>query len=377
MTIRGYRIRCWPRSSSGRCCGRSSASAGAILLCRRCRACIMRHGRDRADAGLLARRCGSPARPSSSATLIAIVVGVPLGIADGALGDRRPHLPALGEPLPVARRSRALVPVIMVLFGLGQTTIILTVVLFAIWIIVLDARAGVRSHLAVAGGDGAELRRDAAGRPSPSIYVWAALPEILAGIRLGVIRAVKGVIIGQMLVSIVGFGELFELYSLALPDGAFLGGAACPLRLRLPARRGARLARAPGRLLRGEPRLNLIPTKSRPSMSYVVDRPPRQAALPVRGSSALFPVRRVYCVGRNYAEHAIEMGHDPNKEPPFFFQKNPDNLVPGGGEFPYPPRLERRASRDRAGRGAGEGRREHPGRAGARPRLRLCASAST
>ena len=49
-----------------------------------------------------------------------------------------------------------------------------------------------------------------------------------------------------------------------------------------------------------------------------------------------FPVRRVYCVGRNYAAHAIEMGHDPNKEPPFFFQKNPDNLILSGEAFPYP-----------------------------------------
>jgi fumarylpyruvate hydrolase len=70
-------------------------------------------------------------------------------------------------------------------------------------------------------------------------------------------------------------------------------------------------------------------------MSYVFT-PPAVTALPVRGSSALYPVRRVYCVGRNYAEHAIEMGYDPNKEPPFFFQKNPDNIVPGGGDFPYP-----------------------------------------
>jgi NitT/TauT family transport system permease protein len=45
------------------------------------------------------------------------------------------------------------------------------------------------------------------------IYVWAALPEILAGVRLGFIRAIKGVVIGQLLVSIVGFGRLFELYS--------------------------------------------------------------------------------------------------------------------------------------------------------------------
>ena len=58
--------------------------------------------------------------------------------------------------------------------------------------------------------------------------------------------------------------------------------------------------------------------------------------LPIRGSDKLFPVHRIYCVGRNYAEHAIEMGHDPNREAPFFFQKNPDTLVQSGGTFPYP-----------------------------------------
>jgi fumarylpyruvate hydrolase len=60
------------------------------------------------------------------------------------------------------------------------------------------------------------------------------------------------------------------------------------------------------------------------------------AALPIAGSNKLFPVHRIYCVGRNYAAHAVEMGHDPDKEPPFFFQKNPDNIVLDG-EFPYPP----------------------------------------
>jgi fumarylpyruvate hydrolase len=59
-------------------------------------------------------------------------------------------------------------------------------------------------------------------------------------------------------------------------------------------------------------------------------------SLPVRGTDAVFSVHRIYCVGRNYAAHAVEMGHDPNKEPPFFFQKNPDNLLTSG-EFPYPP----------------------------------------
>jgi fumarylpyruvate hydrolase len=75
-------------------------------------------------------------------------------------------------------------------------------------------------------------------------------------------------------------------------------------------------------------------------MPTYVFTPPPQAALPVKGSDALFPVRRVYCVGRNYAEHAREMGHDPDREPPFFFQKNPDNLLIDGGGFPYPARSE-------------------------------------
>ncbi|MGI9483282.1 MAG: fumarylacetoacetate hydrolase family protein [Hyphomicrobiales bacterium] len=67
-----------------------------------------------------------------------------------------------------------------------------------------------------------------------------------------------------------------------------------------------------------------------------VIQPPHAVSLPVRGTDNVFPVRRVYCVGRNYAAHAIEMGHDPDREDPFFFQKNPDNLVAGNGDFPYP-----------------------------------------
>lgn len=75
-------------------------------------------------------------------------------------------------------------------------------------------------------------------------------------------------------------------------------------------------------------------------MTFVIPQPPA-TAVPVDGSGDLFPVHRVYCVGRNYAEHAREMGHDPGREAPFFFQKSPDNLfragLPEGAEFPYPP----------------------------------------
>ena len=71
-------------------------------------------------------------------------------------------------------------------------------------------------------------------------------------------------------------------------------------------------------------------------MEYVIAAPP-VVALPVEGDARTFPVRRVFCVGRNYAAHAREMGHDPDREPPFFFTKPADALVPGGGTIPYPP----------------------------------------
>lgn len=73
-------------------------------------------------------------------------------------------------------------------------------------------------------------------------------------------------------------------------------------------------------------------------MTETVIPAPAAVLLPVRGMSSLFPVRRIYCVGRNYAAHAVEMGHDPDREAPFFFQKNPDNLLHSGRAFPYPSR---------------------------------------
>lgn len=140
-----------------------------------------------------------------------IVIGIPVGILMGKsrLLDEM-FLPwvniFLSAPLT------ALVPVLMVLFGFGMTSIIITTTLFAIWIIILNTRAGVlqinRSMV--------EMARSFGAKPLEAffkIYFWAALPEILGGVRIGVIRAVKGVIIGQLLISIVGFGALFELYS--------------------------------------------------------------------------------------------------------------------------------------------------------------------
>jgi fumarylpyruvate hydrolase len=71
-------------------------------------------------------------------------------------------------------------------------------------------------------------------------------------------------------------------------------------------------------------------------MTDTVIPPPPMVTVPVAGGGA-FPVRRVFCVGRNYAEHAREMGHDPDREPPFFFTKPADALVTGDADMPYPP----------------------------------------
>lgn len=66
--------------------------------------------------------------------------------------------------------------------------------------------------------------------------------------------------------------------------------------------------------------------------------PPIAPTVEIAGSTARFPVHRIYCVGRNYAAHAREMGMDPQREPPFFFSKPADAVVANGTAVPYPPR---------------------------------------
>ena len=70
-------------------------------------------------------------------------------------------------------------------------------------------------------------------------------------------------------------------------------------------------------------------------MNYVFPPPPLPS-LPVDGSQDLFPVARIFCVGRNYADHSREMGGDPNREPPFFFMKPASAILPAGRDFPCP-----------------------------------------
>ena len=142
---------------------------------------------------------------------LAILVGVPLGILMGR-SKAADRLLGMWVNVFVSAPLSALVPILMILFGLGETTVTLAVFLFAVWIIALDARAGVgemqRSLEEMALSYGASP-----AQLYGKIILWAALPEILAGIRIGLIRGVKGVVIGQLLVSVIGYGEMFELYS--------------------------------------------------------------------------------------------------------------------------------------------------------------------
>ena len=164
-----------------------------------------------ADSPAFLKALSETARAFITGVLAAVVIGIPVGIL---MGKNR-LLDELLLPwvnIFLSAPLTALVPVLMVLFGFGMKSIVIITTLFAIWIIILNARAGVlqinRSLV--------EMGRSFGATPWVAfvkIYFWAALPEILGGIRIGVIRAVKGVIIGQLLISIVGFGALFELYS--------------------------------------------------------------------------------------------------------------------------------------------------------------------
>ena len=106
----------------------------------------------------------------------------------------------------------SLVPVLMLLFGFGMLTIVVTTFLFAVWIITLDTYAGVR-HINPSLSEMGMVFGANRRQLYTKILFWAALPEILAGIRMGLIRAVKGVVIGQMLIAVVGLGAMFSRYS--------------------------------------------------------------------------------------------------------------------------------------------------------------------
>ena len=141
----------------------------------------------------------------------ALVVGIPLGFVMARVRSVERIL-GMWVNIFVSAPISALVPILMAVIGIGETTVVVTVFLFAVFVIVLDTRVGVE------GADRSlvEMARSFGARPHQiygKVLILSALPEILAGVRLGAIRGVKGVVIGQLLVAVMGVGELFELYS--------------------------------------------------------------------------------------------------------------------------------------------------------------------
>ena len=142
---------------------------------------------------------------------LALAVGIGAGFLMGrvrAFGDVLGMWANIFESSPLT----AIVPALMALLGFGLPTMIVTVFLFSVWVIALDTQVGVThvSHSLLEMGRSLGANRL---QLLLKIVLLAALPEILAGIRLGLIRGVKGVIIGQLLIAIVGIGHLFERYS--------------------------------------------------------------------------------------------------------------------------------------------------------------------
>ena len=141
----------------------------------------------------------------------AILVGIPLGIVM-ARSKGVGRILGMWVNIFVSAPISALVPLLMAVVGIGETTVVVTVFLFAVFVITLDTQVGIahadRSLVEMARSFGATR-----GQLYRKVLLLSALPEILAGLRLGAIRGVKGVVIGQLLVAILGVGELFELYS--------------------------------------------------------------------------------------------------------------------------------------------------------------------
>jgi NitT/TauT family transport system permease protein len=142
---------------------------------------------------------------------LALLLGIPLGVLMA-------RVKGLGRILGmwvnvfVSAPISALVPILMGVIGIGETTVVVTVFLFAVFVIIIDTQVGVQN----ADRSLVEMARSFGARRHQlytKVLMQSALPEILAGVRLGAIRGVKGVVIGQLLISIIGVGELFELYS--------------------------------------------------------------------------------------------------------------------------------------------------------------------
>ncbi|MBW1961468.1 MAG: ABC transporter permease [Deltaproteobacteria bacterium] len=150
-------------------------------------------------------------RSFASGVGLSLVVGIPLGFMMGR-SQKIDDMLGMWVNIFISAPITAIVPIIMVVFGIGPKTITVTVFLFSIWPVILDTRAGVK-HISYSLIEMARVFGASRFDIYRKVLLWAALPEILAGLRLAIIRGVRGMIVGQLLLSIMGFGKLFLTYS--------------------------------------------------------------------------------------------------------------------------------------------------------------------
>ena len=141
---------------------------------------------------------------------LSIVVGIPIGVLMG-ISNRTDKILSIWVNLFLSAPITAVIPALMPILGIGDATVIATVILFSIWVVIIDTQAGV-THVK----DSLVEMGRIFGCSRWKIIVWivipAAMPEIITGIRLSVVRAVKGVIVGQIVIALIGFGGLFNTY---------------------------------------------------------------------------------------------------------------------------------------------------------------------
>lgn len=141
---------------------------------------------------------------------LSILVGIPVGVLMG-ISKRTDKILSIWVNLFLSAPITAVIPALMPILGIGDATVIATVILFAMWVVIIDTQAGV-THVK----DSLVEMGRTFGCSRWKIIFWivipAAMPEIITGIRLAVVRAVKGVIVGQIVIALIGFGGLFNTY---------------------------------------------------------------------------------------------------------------------------------------------------------------------
>jgi NitT/TauT family transport system permease protein len=142
---------------------------------------------------------------------LSLGVGIPAGFFMGRF-QKVDEMLSMWVNIFISAPVTALVPIIMVIFGIGDRTVTVTVFMFAVWTVILDTRAGVK-HV---NQSLIEMARVFGATPLTvycKIIFWAALPEILVGLRLAIIRGVRGIVVGQLLLAVSGLGKHFLTYS--------------------------------------------------------------------------------------------------------------------------------------------------------------------